>query len=50
MNLVLTNIKNMLLIVMVINYCVDDKFSKLFKSYLRKDAICNFINSMIEKS
>ena len=30
--------------------CVDDKFSKPFKSYLGKDAVYNFISSMIEKS
>ena len=30
--------------------CVDDKFSKPFKSYLRKDDVYNFINSMIEES
>ena len=30
--------------------CVDDKFSKLFKSYIGKDAVYNFISSMIEKS
>ena len=30
--------------------CVDEKFSKLFKIYLRKDAVYNFINSMIEES
>ena len=30
--------------------CVDDKFSNLFKSYLDKDAIYNFINSTIEES
>ena len=29
--------------------CVDDKFSKPFKSYLSKDAAYNFINSMIEE-
>ena len=28
----------------------DDKFRKLFKSYLDEDAIYNFINSMIEES
>ena len=28
--------------------CVDDKFSKLFKSYFGKDAVYNFINSIIE--
>ena len=30
--------------------CVDDKFSKPFKSYLGKDAVYNFISSMIEES
>ena len=30
--------------------CVDDKFSKPFKSYLGGDAVYNFINSMIEES
>ena len=30
--------------------CVDDKFSKPFKSNLGKDAVYNFINSMIEES
>ena len=30
--------------------CVDDKFSKPFKSYLGEDAGCNFISSMIEES
>ena len=29
--------------------CVDDKFSKSFKSYLDKDVIFNFINSKTEK-
>ena len=28
--------------------CVDDNLSQPFKSYLRKDAVCNFIDSMIE--
>ena len=28
--------------------CVDDKFDKPFKSYLGKDAVYNFISSMIE--
>ena len=27
---------------------VDDKFSRLFKTYLGEDAVCNFIISMIE--
>ena len=30
--------------------CADDKFSKPFKTHLGKDAIYNFINSMIEES
>ena len=30
--------------------CVDDKFSKTFKTYLGKDAVYSFINSMIEES
>ena len=30
--------------------CVDDQFSKLFKTYLGEDAVYNFINSMIEES
>ena len=30
--------------------CVDDKLSKPFKSYLRKEAVYNFITSMIEES
>ena len=29
---------------------VDDKFSKPFKSYLGKDAVYNFIDSMIDRS
>ena len=30
--------------------CVDDKFGKPFKSYFGKDAVYNFINSMIGES
>ena len=30
--------------------CVDDKFSKPFKLYLGKDAVYDFISSMIEES
>ena len=30
--------------------CVDDKFSKLFKTYLGKDSVYNFINGIIEES
>ena len=29
--------------------CVDDKFSKPFKTYLGKDPVDNFINNMIEE-
>ena len=29
---------------------VDDKFSKPFEAYLGKDAVYNFINSMMEES
>ena len=29
--------------------CVDDKFSKPFKSYLGKDTVYNSISSMIEE-
>ena len=30
--------------------CVDDKFRMPFKTYLGKDAVYNFINSLIKKS
>ena len=30
--------------------CVDDKFTKPFKTYLGENAVYNFINSMIEES
>ena len=30
--------------------CVDDKFIKRFKSLLRKNAVDNFISSMVEES
>ena len=30
--------------------CGDDKFSKLFKSYLVEDAVYNFIRNMIKES
>ena len=30
--------------------CVNGKFSSPFKSYLGENAVCNFINSMIEES
>ena len=29
--------------------CVEDKFSKPFKSYLGEDAVCSFISCMIEE-
>ena len=48
-SLILTNIKNMLLVVMLL-VCADDKFSKLFKSCLGENAVYNFINSMIKES
>ena len=41
----------MLLTVMLVKkVCVNDKFSKSFKSYLDEDAVYNFINSMIKES
>ena len=30
--------------------CLDDKFSKPFKTYLGKDVVYNFINSVTEES
>ena len=30
--------------------CLDDKFSKTFKTYLRKDAVYNLIKDMIKES
>ena len=30
--------------------CVDDKFRKLFKTYLGEDAVYNFINNIFEES
>ena len=30
--------------------CIDDKFSKSFKTYLGEDAVYSFINTMIEAS
>ena len=30
--------------------CVDDKFTKPFKTHLGKDAVYHFINSLIEES
>ena len=38
----------MLLVLAVINwYVLNDKLSKPFKSYLGKDSVYNFINSMV---
>ena len=47
MSLIQTNIKNMLLPVMVIT---QQSVITLFKSYLGEDAVYNFINSMVRKS
>ena len=47
MSLIQTNIKNMLLPVMVIT---QQSVITLFKSYLGEDAVYNFINSMVKKS
>ena len=30
--------------------CVDDKFSKSFKSYLGKDVVYNFNNSIVQEN
>ena len=30
--------------------CIEDKYSKLFKTYLDKEAVYNFINNMIKES
>ena len=30
--------------------CIDDKFSKPFKTYFGKDAVYNFTNNVIEES
>ena len=30
--------------------CVDDRFTKPFKTYLDKDAVYNFINNIIKES
>ena len=35
---------------LVVIICVDDKFSKPFKSYLGEDTVCNFISSIIRES
>ena len=50
MSFIQITIKNILHAVMVVNGCVDDKFSKSINSYLGEDAVYNFINSMIKES
>ena len=30
--------------------CIDEKFSKPFQTYFRKDAVYNFVNSLIKES
>ena len=30
--------------------CIDDKFSKPFKSYLGEDAVCNFVSNTVEEA
>ena len=45
MSLILTNIKNILLVIYV-----DDKFSKPFKSYLDQDVVYDFISSIIKEN
>ena len=52
MSLTLTN-KHQKHVACCYNYklvCADDIFSKPFKSYLGKDAVYNFISSIIEES
>ena len=52
-SLIRTDIKNMLLVVTVLNLqvaCINDKFSKPFKSYLGEDVVYNFIKSMAEEN
>ena len=51
MSLVVTNMKNMLLVVMVLNYYVWMIYlGKLLKSYLNKGVVYNSISSMIKES
>ena len=50
MSVILTNIKN--IFICSFGYklvCVEDKFSKPFKSYLARDAVYNFISIMIKE-
>ena len=51
MSVILTNIKN--IFICSFGYklvCVEDKFSKSFKSYLARDAVYNFISIMIKEN
>ena len=50
MNLIQTNIKNISCSHGYKLEFVDDKFSRPFKPYLRKDVVYIFINTMIEES
>ena len=51
MSLIITNIKNILLVLTAKKLVwVDDKFSKPFKSYFGEDAVYNFANRMIEEN
>ena len=49
-NLIRTSMKNVVYSYDYKLLYVDDKFSKRFKSYLGKNAVYNFINSMIRES
>ena len=49
-NLIRTSMKNVVYSYDYKLLYVDDKFSKRFKSYLGKNAVYNFINSMIKES
>ena len=49
-NLIRTSMKNVVYSYDYKFLYVDDKFSKRFKSYLGKNAVYNFINSMIKES
>ena len=42
-SLIRTNIKKILLAVMAINYCVDDKFSQTFNTYSGKSKYCCYV-------
>ena len=49
-NLIRTSMKNVVYSYDYKLLYADDKFSKRFKSYLGKNAVYNFINSMIKES